>query len=202
MRTEVSEVESVDGDELSTRKIVRKKRVSFADHFGLELAYVQQREGQAAQDEDTEVWKHFHSSPCSNFCFHFCLTPVSERRRLSPNVWLKNIFFLDMSSILVVVEVHNIAYEKTVFARCTFDSWESFEDIPASYVVDSCDGCKDEFVLSIHVPRCFQSCREIQFAICYRVEGHEFWDNNDQRNYIIKRDTLASSCQGLLSNHK
>ena len=83
-----------------------------------------------------------------------------------------------------VIRVHNICYHKHVFIRVTQDQWKSFKDITAEYT--SSEGLNDRFEFSYDVVTGDSTGNELQFAICYQSQAGEFWDNNDNENYVFQ----------------
>ncbi|XP_065570777.1 glycogen-binding subunit 76A-like [Artemia franciscana] len=81
-----------------------------------------------------------------------------------------------------IIRVLNKGYYKSVVVRYTTNEWKTFRDNVAEYVPNSCDGLTDKFEFSIPVPQ-MKAGDRILFAICYRVSGQEFWDNNCNFNY-------------------
>ncbi|EDO41629.1 predicted protein [Nematostella vectensis] len=91
------------------------------------------------------------------------------------------------NTIMGTIKVKNISYHKEVLVRYTLDSWHSFTDVPASYVLDSFDGNSDRFSFAVTIPEYFMaSGGNIDFAICFRADGKEFWDNNSGQNYKVE----------------
>ena len=76
------------------------------------------------------------------------------------------------------IRVANLAYEKHVTVRWSNDKWATFQDKDATFST-SLNRKSDmfEFVLP------FQEQKEIEFAVRYRVDGIEVWDNNAGGNY-------------------
>ena len=81
------------------------------------------------------------------------------------------------------VRVLNMAYHKEVVVRWSRNKWQSYKESRCSYVEASSDGTMDKF--SFTIPRMTEAHESIEFALCYKVEGREFWDNNDGHNYIL-----------------
>jgi len=94
------------------------------------------------------------------------------------------------------VLVANVAFEKRITVRCTFDFWRSFVDIVAVYVTSGCPGTDlfafevqpDTSAIADHPwPR--QNGGRFEFAVRYQYRAHsdavwmERWDNNNGRNY-------------------
>lgn len=86
------------------------------------------------------------------------------------------------------VRVHNIAFEKRVFARITENDWKSFHDMTCSYSMSYPNNNTDTFMFEIRLPKCDDPTkfpRRIYFAICFQSMNQEFWDNNDGLNYVL-----------------
>ncbi|KAJ2088785.1 hypothetical protein IW138_003959 [Coemansia sp. RSA 986] len=92
------------------------------------------------------------------------------------------------------VKVHNIAFEKCVSVRYSFDQWRTAEETTASYIRTLLDsqGSRpgiDRFAFTIALPPSLLAASlPATVAICvrYSVAGSEHWDNNNGSNYIFK----------------
>ena len=175
-----------------------KKTVSFADENGLALSQVKifsespnsppifrkgfitslTRGATAAVTEQPPLTLKF-AQPVSDYS--------RFREKLEKfNISLENVILKDYS-LQGTIKVKNIAFEKRVFVRCTFDSWLSHMDIDATFVNMKNKGhtALDTFSFQISVPPTVDPKRTIQFVICYEVDGKEFWDNNNEQNYVV-----------------
>ncbi|KAI8143249.1 putative phosphatase regulatory subunit-domain-containing protein [Fennellomyces sp. T-0311] len=85
-------------------------------------------------------------------------------------------------SIVGKCHVVNLAFEKHVMVRYTFDSWKTHTDIDAIYRESLVDSYKDRFTFELHTEENDDDLK-LQFALRYRVNGREFWDNNGGENY-------------------
>ncbi|XP_021341424.1 protein phosphatase 1 regulatory subunit 3B-like isoform X2 [Mizuhopecten yessoensis] len=176
-----------------------KKKVSFADHKGLALATVKimtepshmpprlrpeiisslTQGATAGVTEQPPLVLQFQQPASDYLAFRARL----EHNRLS----LENVILRDYT-VLGTVKVKNISFEKNVFVRCTFDSWETSEDIVATYVPNSSKqsgNIFDTFSFEIEVPTNFDRSKSIQFAVCFDAKHQQFWDSNDGINYGI-----------------
>ncbi|OXA58434.1 glycogen-binding subunit 76A isoform X2 [Folsomia candida] len=104
----------------------------------------------------------------------------------SQKVLLENCYLTDSHQIKGCVRVKNLDFNKAVFLRYTYNDWDSFEEIPATYVPGSCDGFSDrfEFNLTVDSSRTRIGCK-FAFACRYECLKNEFWDNNCGRNYVF-----------------
>lgn len=79
-----------------------------------------------------------------------------------------------------IVKVMNIAYDKEVSVRWTHDKWRTHHDSKCSYCQGSSDGVTDRFSFTLPA-----NGDDIEFAVCYRVNGAEYWDSFNGQNYLI-----------------
>ncbi|CAG8495959.1 4142_t:CDS:2 [Ambispora gerdemannii] len=90
------------------------------------------------------------------------------------------------------VQVQNIAFQKTVVIRYTFDFWSSVSEITASYSEDAKDRKNqnfDVFVFSIDLidnSRNPIDGQTMYFAVRYSVNNRDYWDNNNASNYQVQ----------------
>lgn len=91
----------------------------------------------------------------------------------------------DNFSVLGLVRVSNISYEKQVLVRYTLNQWTSYVDIGASHNAHSVDGQTDTFSFKLVTPLFLDTGGTLQFAIRYSVAGQEFWDNNKGHDYHV-----------------
>ncbi|KAI5093318.1 protein phosphatase 1 regulatory subunit 3D [Silurus meridionalis] len=90
------------------------------------------------------------------------------------------------------VQVLNLAFEKQVSVRYSFTDWKSSTECKAFWVsaVHRENLQSDVFRFRLPVPPfILKPGAELEFAICYRVLGAEFWDNNDGHNYKLTCNT-------------
>lgn len=118
----------------------------------------------------------------SNFpqdTFERKLKPVRvERLFLSP----------DKETLVGTVAVQNLSFQKLVIARFTLDHWKTTSEVVAEYNNDlqqSSDGCdKFNFHIKLSDSANIES-KTMLLCVRYNVNGTDFWDNNDDRNYQI-----------------
>ncbi|KAI9691718.1 MAG: hypothetical protein M1822_007790 [Bathelium mastoideum] len=114
----------------------------------------------------------------------------------------------DQKTLIGSVAVANIAFHKHVVARFTFDYWKTTSEILAEYNDDVrkklvSDGC-DRFNFSIKLAdQANLENKMLLLCVRYRVDGQEFWDNNNHANFQIefekksKKAAPKSGMQGL-----
>ncbi len=101
------------------------------------------------------------------------------------NVSLENIV-KTQKGIIGMVAVKNIAYCKEIFIKYSFDNWETERDTQGAFYKQEQAKQVDYFVFVVSdKAACFDGNWELNFAICYKVGGREFWDNNDGKNYEV-----------------
>ena len=76
------------------------------------------------------------------------------------------------------IRVSNLAYDKEICIRWTHDNWKTCHDTSAVFCAN--DGHTDRFSFELPI-----NGDDVQFALRYRTNGQEFWDNNRGRNYCV-----------------
>ncbi|XP_074084332.1 protein phosphatase 1 regulatory subunit 3B [Macrotis lagotis] len=181
-----------------------KKRVSFADNQGLALTMVKVY----SEFDDpldlpfniTELLENIvtlTTAECESFVLDFeqpSADYLSFRNRLqADHVCLENCVLKD-KAISGTVKVQNLAFEKTVKIRMTFDTWKNFTDFECQYMKDTYAGSdRDTFSFAISLPEKIQSYERMEFAVCYECNGQTYWDSNQGRNYRI----IQAELQGM-----
>ncbi|KAM0716745.1 hypothetical protein Q7P37_008190 [Cladosporium fusiforme] len=108
------------------------------------------------------------------------LKPVRvERLFLSP----------DKETLVGTVAVQNLSFQKLVVARFTLDHWRTTSEVVAEYNNDRRqpmdDGC-DKFNFNIKLSDSANiESKTMLLCVRYNVNGQDYWDNNDDRNYQI-----------------
>ena len=176
----------------------RKKEVRFADALGLDLESV----GHIISTTEPPIvpasaTRHLKiDSNGSSTSRRRILHPCFPEPGLSPNfaarvaercVALRS-FRVDYDIISGTVCVANIAYEKRVIVRYTFDSWSTYSDVNAIYVDGSNTGSTDLFRFNIQLPEpCGTWCSFVEFSIMYMAgtSNEIYWDSNFGSNYRV-----------------
>jgi len=110
--------------------------------------------------------------------------------RKSMPVRLERLFLSQDNKTLVgEVAVQNLAFHKTVAARFTLDYWQTTSEVMAEFNNDVrrmyTDGC-DRFNFNIKLSdQAHLETKTMLLCIRYNVNGQEFWDNNNARNYQV-----------------
>jgi len=123
--------------------------------------------------------------------FEICFPqPMSDYMKFKSKVDEQNVSLENMvirhRTILGTIKVKNIAFEKTVTVRISFDGWETFSDVEATYIRNAYEGeWTNTFKFTTSIPKNYDSSKTIEFCICFEANETEFWDNNDGENYRL-----------------
>lgn len=200
-----------DSHSPSTEKPSLRKRVSFADSVGLALEHV--RHITAGRDTPPDLSAHVFASlnlddhqpkfPNLQLCF---LQPVSDYSRFRQSLEQRNVSLESVSingnQIIGTVKVKNLAFDKTVLTRLTYNGWITSEDVSAYYVNNGMINAQGNQIASAIDTFSFthdlsgeklKQNSGVQFAVCFRCAGQEFWDNNNGKNYCIEADSAPGS---------
>ncbi|KAL4868662.1 hypothetical protein BDV12DRAFT_185728 [Aspergillus spectabilis] len=96
----------------------------------------------------------------------------------------------DKHSLVGMVVVANLAFQKHVAARFTFDGWRTTSEVVAEFSHDARrkqlqDGY-DRFMFNIRLDEQANLDKRTMFVcIRYTVNGQEYWDNNETRDYQV-----------------
>ncbi|XP_038046097.1 protein phosphatase 1 regulatory subunit 3B-like [Patiria miniata] len=193
------EVSNEDEDTKTESQPKCRKRVCFADSKGLALETVRVMDGpsyappllksriieEIVQDEKPELFHTYtyvadFEQPAANY--------LEFRDKLEKNyVSLENMIIKDNEVVMGTIKVKNIAFEKSVSVRVTFDKWKNYQEIPATYVQRSQPGQTDRydsFSFSFDIPPNMEG-ETIQFCLRYDCRGQSYWDSKDGANYKI-----------------
>ncbi|KAM8744378.1 protein phosphatase 1 regulatory subunit 3B [Acanthopagrus schlegelii] len=200
-------------DGRSSRKNSRKvkKQVTFADHRGLSLTRVkvfsqfndpidiplniQEMLSSALSltaEEDKLVLDF--SQPSSDYlCF---------RQSLERNYVCLEHCLLKDKAIEGTVKVKNLSFKKSVKLRVTFDTWTSHTDVDCVYMKDTYPSSySDTFSFHVSLPAELQPHEHVEFAVCYEVDGRQYWDSNQGSNYRVVWSSMKKIHQDACSRH-
>ncbi|XP_051489078.1 protein phosphatase 1 regulatory subunit 3D [Apus apus] len=182
----------------------RMNRVRFADAFGLELTKVKVFQ----TGEDPSIPLHVLSRLSINSDLWYsswdleytmqCLVPDFQQpadcidfssRLQEQQVCLERVTSSDLG-LNGTIQVRNVAFEKQVSVRYTFNQWKSLHEVCARWQssIPEKNGQDqvDVFTFFLPVPPfLLQLCSVVQFAARYQVNGREYWDNNRGKNYSL-----------------
>lgn len=78
--------------------------------------------------------------------------------------------------------LHNYAYHKNVFVRYTTDNWNTYRDQALGYSSTNSD-CTEVWTTYIGISDAECHSEGFRYAICYQVNGREYWANNFGQDY-------------------
>nr|XP_029485997.1 uncharacterized protein LOC115106924 [Oncorhynchus nerka] len=187
------ESDESDGSEPEPLAVIRRK-VSFADAFGLDLVYVKEFDStdltgaEVADPPEPEVKV---KEPDEYFLSSLFTVPSSpeelEQRLQDQKLELESIELLHGTTALRgIVRVVNLCYNKSLYIRITLDSWKTNFDLLAEYVPGSSDGTTDRFAFRLTlVPPFEMEGTRVEFCLRYETSVGTFWANNSDMNYVL-----------------
>ncbi|CAH1130658.1 unnamed protein product [Ceutorhynchus assimilis] len=204
-------------DEDPTSPTKSKKKVVFADDRGMSLTHVrvmnepsnvpplwsmkflaEVTQGVTAEAEvRKEPWEITFLQPASDY--------VTFRKKLDDQkVSLENVIVKEAEDqIIGTVKVQNVSFHKEVFVRSTYDNWKTYEDAFCTYVPSNIATSAstyivfDTFSFKINLT---PKARKLEFCVCFRCDGNEYWDSNYGKNYVIVKKALTPIHRSLSEN--
>ncbi|XP_028304323.1 uncharacterized protein ppp1r3aa [Gouania willdenowi] len=185
--------EETDDDSEPEPPPVARRKVSFADAFGLDLVSVKEfdnidlSESEVVQCNDRER-KHSLEEFYMSCLFSVPSSQAELHERLHTQmVELESIELLPGTTTLRgKIRVVNLCYNKLVYARITLDRWNSYFDLLAEYVPGSSDRETDRFTFSYTlVPPFERDGTRVEFCLRYETSLGTFWANNKEMNYVL-----------------
>ncbi|KAM6902450.1 protein phosphatase 1 regulatory subunit 3B [Xenentodon cancila] len=185
-----------------------KKRVTFADHKGLSLTKVKIfSELSDHIDIPLNIQEMLSSaltlSAEENKLVLDFTQPSSDylifRQNLDKNFVSLEHCVLKEKAFAGTVKVKNVSFEKSVKLRVTFDTWKSHTDVTCEYIKNAYPSSySDTFSFEVALPTELHPHARVEFAVCYEVDGCQYWDSNQGKNYCIvwsymKRDHHSDS---------
>ncbi|ENN80584.1 protein phosphatase 1 regulatory subunit 3B isoform X2 [Dendroctonus ponderosae] len=204
------------GDEDPTSPTKLKKKVVFADDKGMSLTHVrvmtepsnvpplwsvkflaEVTQGNTTEAEaHKEPWEVTFPQPASDY--------VAFRKKLDElKVSLENVIVKDgEDQIIGTVKVQNLSFHKEVFVRSSCDNWKTNEDsfcnyVPNNIAVGLTYIVFDTFSFKINLT---PKSRRLEFCVCYKTDGKEYWDSNNGCNYVLIKKTPAPIYRSLSHN--
>lgn len=196
---------------------IKNKRVVFADSQGLSLTAVRVFSDEEEQsDLDLlpslqglgSMTEDGYSCTVSTCCPGTRLKlgfpqPSADfqafRAKLAESMVILENCSVNEQSLQGTVRVKNIGFQKDVRVRITFDSWQSYRDVPCTYLQKRFGGPQtDIFEFDIAVPKVLDAKRKIEFCLMYLPGGQSepFWDNNNGQNYCVDVCVSSHLCCG------
>ncbi|CAO3656502.1 unnamed protein product [Mucor fragilis] len=91
-------------------------------------------------------------------------------------------------TLLGSIQVANLAFQKKVIVRYTLDDWRTAKEVEAQYQEPIAHSANtwDRFSFKIVLDANTHAAHEsLNLAVKYSVNGREFWDNNNHKNYQV-----------------
>jgi hypothetical protein len=127
--------------------------------------------------------------------------PADTAERLAKPVRVEKLWLSsDYKSLLGSVAVANLAFQKHVTARFTFDYWKTVSELVAEYTPPMKNGNDgyDRFTIQVRLSDLANlESKTLFLCVRYNVNGQEFWDNNNHTNYQIDFIKKTISRQAL-----
>lgn len=169
------------------------KRVTFADHMGLELAKIRHMTAgiDTPPNLSPSIFAKLSLEPEYPKMVAEFDQPISDYISFAKRLEEHNVSLETCSSsdgeLVGVIKVKNIGFEKNVFVRLSSDKWVTTRDAPAYYINSGLGGesslLYDSFSFHYELPLVEELM--VEFAICFRCNGNEYWDSNNGKNYKL-----------------
>ncbi|XP_061111337.1 protein phosphatase 1 regulatory subunit 3G-like [Conger conger] len=190
-----------------------RKRVQFADTLGLCLASVKHFSATDDPQVPSNVFSRLQSFPpqrdrgslddlCGMFASTLCINhlvpafkmPVHSKdfgsRVLRLRVSLEKVTVSHFDIRGQIRAVTSDCSWKEVGVRYTFNDWLSFVDVQAVPIPREDDAVQGEqFSFTLYTPPYSDESSSVHFAVYFRTDHGEFWDNNGRNNYTLKQET-------------
>ncbi|XP_016370316.1 uncharacterized protein LOC107710114 [Sinocyclocheilus rhinocerous] len=163
-----------------------RRKVSFADAFGLDLVSVKEYDNQ--NSFKLEVYSREAEEYYISCLFNIpALHQNMEVRLQQQKLELECIELLPGSTTIHgIIRVLNLCFHKAIYVRVTLDGWQSHFDLLAEYMPGSSDGETDCFSFHLVLMPPFQvEGLRVEFCLWYESPVGIFWANNGGTNYIV-----------------
>ncbi|KAF9793142.1 putative phosphatase regulatory subunit-domain-containing protein [Thelephora terrestris] len=179
---------------------IRSKSVSFAERLDhVKLFFAEQkpiavsRDGSPTEESGTEseAPAPIHRASSDDEKKRLLVMEVinmPQRWTMDVDVMLEDVALSKEATICGHVKVRNLAFQKSVAVRFTFDFWQTTSEVSAKYEQPLAHGAFDRFsfVIRLHDILSKIEDKTLFMAIRYTVNGREIWDNNWGNDYKIK----------------
>jgi hypothetical protein len=95
------------------------------------------------------------------------------------------------SKLKVYAAVQNLGNDKEVGIIYTTDKWESFEMLNADYYWTMQSGIEVWLI-----EQSLSTNSDVEFALFYKVNDQQYWDNNFSRNYYLPAQSIPAKKAG------
>lgn len=185
--------EDTDEDSEPEPLPVPRRKVSFADAFGLDLVSVKEFDNA----DSTECYENppagRKASRCPEEFSMSCLFTVPsspeelDQKLREQMVELESIELLPgTATIRGNIRVLNLCYAKSVYVRMSLDRWATHFDLLTDYVPGSSDLTTDRFTFTYTlVPTAEAEGARVELCLRYETQLGTFWANNKEMNYVL-----------------
>ncbi|XP_072309604.1 uncharacterized protein [Eucyclogobius newberryi] len=185
--------EEEEEDEEPWPPLAVRRKVSFADAFGLNLVSVKEFDNVETADSEPSAPFDIEETISTEDFYMCCLftvppTPAElEAKVREQRVELESIELLPKTTtIRGHVRVLNLCYSKQVYVRMTLDGWRSHFDLLAEYVPGSSDRKTDRFTFQYAlIPPFDKLGTRVEFCLRYETSAGVFWANCNHMNYVL-----------------
>ncbi|KAB0375919.1 hypothetical protein FD755_012562 [Muntiacus reevesi] len=168
------------------------RRVSFADTFGFNLVSVKEFDswelpsGSIDFDLRKDVFHTEEYVLSPQFVLPSSKEDLMQQLQVQKAILESTEYPPGSTSMKGIIRVLNISFEKLVYVRMSLDDWQTYYDILAEYIPNSCDGETDQFSFKITlVPPYQKDGSKVEFCIRYETSVGTFWSNNNGTNYVL-----------------
>ena len=178
-----------DDLDIMRKRPSKGKAVRFADHEGLRLCEVfhihcHDEDLKGNKTAELQTVAKTKPKPLKIINLPWTLDALNQRLKAT-NVTLENVVKTE-KGIIGIAAVRNIAYQKTVIVRYSFNGWTTVNETAATFYKQDSSHHIDYFVFVVRSKTaCFEKRWNVDFALCYKVNGEVYWDNNNGENYCI-----------------
>lgn len=154
-------------------------------------------------NDGSKIWKAFFTSFNTKYCIKYVADGVTywdnnngndytygNSIGSAPIISERNGYQYPYMGFTVNALLQNYAYHKNVFVRYTTDGWNSYRDVAMSYSVTTDNGT-ERWTATLPIGRAEFTGEGFHYAICYQVNGQEYWANyfgaDYDRNYHINQ---------------
>lgn len=171
---------------------VTRRKVSFADAFGLNLVSVKEFDNAEATESAESLPPEREPSNSQDVYISCLFTVPSSPEELdqmlqAQMVELESIELLPGTSTLRgIIRVVNLCYSKSVYVRMSLDHWKSYCDLAAEYMPGSSDRKTDRFTFNYTLdPPVEKERTKVELCLCYDTPLGTYWANNKEMNYVL-----------------
>ncbi len=142
-------------------------------------------------DDGSKIWKASFTTNVHQFCIKYVADGVTYWDNnngndytgtglgTAPIALFRNYGFVGGAN-RVNARLQNYAYAKNVFVRYTTDGWNTYADQPLTYQSTNDDGTEN---WSTSLSLGYENTEDVEYAVCYQVNGQTYWANNFGENY-------------------